>query len=126
MRATIRNYVQAEKARREESGEAGFSLIELIVVVVILGILAAVAIPIFLNIQEQAKQSAADAIAGNAASQAASQLAQGVTPSFANMDITAPDTIAIAGPGGAAAYTIDDFCVTATVDGKTADSGPGC
>ena len=76
MRASIKNYMDALRKQREERGEdGGFSLIELIVVVVILGILAAIAIPIFLNIQDQAKQSAADAVAGNAATQVAAQLA---------------------------------------------------
>ncbi|WP_314928075.1 prepilin-type N-terminal cleavage/methylation domain-containing protein [Aeromonas piscicola] len=52
--------------------QAGFTLIELVIVIIILGILAVTAAPKFLNLQEDAKEAAADGVKGAVAS--ASQL----------------------------------------------------
>lgn len=55
MTALIKS-LEAKRARLNED-EKGFTLIELLVVVIIIGILAAIAIPIFLGQQDQAKDA---------------------------------------------------------------------
>jgi type IV pilus assembly protein PilA len=86
MQARIRKTLE-ERAK----GEKGFTLIELLVVIVIIGLLAAIAIPSFLNQRQKAWVSQAQADVKNAAI-AAEAYAVDNNGSYASMTATTLDS----------------------------------
>lgn len=100
--------------------EKGFTLIEIVMVIVILGILAAVAIPRFINLQTEARAAALQGVTGSAASAMAVNYAGCVAGSAACVAVdNCNDTAAIMLGGLPTGYTVADAAIAAPV-GTTA------
>jgi type IV pilus assembly protein PilA len=85
--------------KAQEEREGGFTLIELLVVMIIIGILAAIAIPVFLNQRKKAQDSAAKADVSTIGKEVATYY----------VDHTAAPTVALTTGGR---YTISDGTTT--------------
>ena len=89
--------------KAQEEREGGFTLIELLVVMIIIGILAAIAIPVFLNQRKKAQDSAAKADVATIGKEIATYF----------VDNAAVPTVSIVGTAPALRYSLTDSATTA-------------
>ncbi|RQD63143.1 MAG: type II secretion system protein [Desulfonatronovibrio sp. MSAO_Bac4] len=75
------------KQKDIRKSQGGFTLIEIIAVLVILGILAAVAVPRFLDLSSEAEKKAVEAVAGNLSSASALNYAAHVLESTQTTEV---------------------------------------
>jgi type IV pilus assembly protein PilA len=76
------------RLRKSEENEGGFTLIELLVVMIIIGILAAIAIPVFLSQRKKAQDSAAKADVSTIGKEIATYYVDGTGSSAAPGSVT--------------------------------------
>lgn len=112
--------------------KAGFTLIELVMVIVIIGVLSAIAVPNYISLQDEARMATADGVLGAAASACAINFAAvqtknpppaAVTDCSKLADTLTTSGVSIAsGATGECAFSIDDSSFSFTLTPETSST----
>lgn len=100
----------------QQRAQGGFTLIELVIVIVILGILAAVAVPRYLDLTNEAEQAAVNGVAGSLASASAINYAASKAGSSTAVQVTVCTDVAGTLQGG---LPSTDYVITAATGTPT-------